>query len=92
MTDRPSAGGTAVRTAIKQLAPWQRVTIFVAGAAAFSIPILDHYANNIIRGVGMKSSLLHVIGDGLFLFMGLLGMVPTLALRIADKGLAWKKK
>lgn len=93
MTERPSTeGSTAVQTALKQLVPWQRTTLFVLGAIAFGMPLLDHYANGIVRGMEVEVTLWHVINDVTFLFAGVLGMIPPLALRIGDRILSWKKK
>jgi hypothetical protein len=88
---RPSNGGTAVRKAVAGLEPWQRRLLFSVGAVAFLLPILDHLVNEIIRGQTGNMTLLHVINDGTFLFAGVLGMIPPIALRIADKLLSWKR-
>lgn len=93
MTERPSTGsGTAVHLALKQLVPWQRNVLFLLGAVAFARPLIDHYVNNVIRGIVEEVTFFHVVNDATFLFAGVLGMIPPLAMRIGDKLLSWKKK
>lgn len=88
---RPSNGGTAVTKAVTQLTPLQRNVLFGLGAVAFLLPVVDHLAE-VVRGVGLDPTILHVISDGVFLFAGVLGMIPAIALRIADKLLVWKRQ
>lgn len=89
---RPSnGGGTAVRKAVAGLEPWQRRLLFSLGAVSFLLPILDHLVNEIVRGQTGNMSVLHAASDGLFLFAGVLGMIPPIAMRIADKLLSWKR-
>ena len=86
------AGNTAVRKAVAGLEPWQQRTLFTLGAVAFLIPVLDHLINDVIRGHSGAPTFWHTVSDGLFLFAGVLGMIPPIALRIADKLLSWKRQ
>lgn len=80
---------TGLTAALAQLEPWQRNTMFILGAVVFSLPVLDHVLE-VIRGTAGDVTLLHLSGDGVFLFAGILAMVPQLAIRVMDHLAVWR--
>ncbi len=82
---------TNMGVVLSQLSVWQRSVMFVMGAIAFSVPILDHVINEVFRGHAGELTILHIVGDGVFLFAGVLAMVPQLAIRLADRLAVWRK-
>ncbi len=84
------ASDRSLTAALALLMPWQRAVLFLVGTIAFLVPILDHVINEVIRGDEAPLTLIHIGGDAVFLFAGILGMVPQLAIRVIDHLAVWR--
>ena len=83
---------TSMGEILDKLLPWQRNVMFIMGAVAFAVPILDHVINEVFRGHAGELTILHIGGDAVFLFAGILAMVPQLGIRVVDRLSVWRKK
>ncbi len=87
---RRKVSDQTVTAAIDRLIPWQRNVLFLLGATVFLVPVLGHVINELFRGLESHMSILHLTGDSIFLFAGILGMCPQLAIRVVDHLAVWR--
>ncbi len=71
---------------------WQRTILFFAGVALIMVPVTTHAAAVFGMTGAHEESMVTLGIDALFVFFGLLFMVPRLAVRVARMALVWRKK